>query len=38
MKKLAALFLISALGIMNLNAWEQTLKANDLEVKIKSVG
>ncbi|BAJ55854.1 copper resistance determinant CrdA [Helicobacter pylori] len=38
MKKLAALFLISALGVMSLNAWEQTLKANDLEVKIKSVG
>ncbi|MGN8485937.1 copper resistance determinant CrdA [Helicobacter pylori] len=38
MKKLAALFLMSALGVMSLNAWEQTLKANDLEVKIKSVG
>ncbi|WP_104748164.1 copper resistance determinant CrdA [Helicobacter cetorum] len=38
MKKLATLFLASALSLTGLSAWEQTLKANDLEVKMKSVG
>ncbi|WP_104760647.1 copper resistance determinant CrdA [Helicobacter cetorum] len=38
MKKLATLVLASLLSVTGLSAWEQTLKANDLEVKIKSVG